>query len=156
MTIYQFVIVKANQASAPLKSYIAHQFGGKHVRMRLLKVHFDAIYNTFPAEYPGMPLRLDLVGMQTNTGTAFQNTACLVNLNPSGLKSNSVGLGIFICNKPHDTDFHGEVKIEGFCTGNFWELSLQFADLAPGYETTFNDIFECVLSCIVTVDVEEI
>lgn len=157
MVVYQFPISRQNAAGAPLTSYITHQFSGKRVRLSLLKIHLDANNNDpdNPQLYPYTPLRLDLQGMTTNVGTAFHRGESVASLNEAGLISNSTGFGIFIPNKSHDSDFHGAVKMEGYCLGNVWAMSLQMGDVAPNVTSFINDIYENVYSCIVTVDVEE-
>jgi hypothetical protein len=154
MVVYQFVIMQG-AAAAPLKSYITHQFSGKRVRLSLIKIH-AAMNVSEELQIPTIPFRLDLEGLVTNVGTAFYRGEGVVSLNTAGLVSNSTGFGIFIPNRSHDSDFHGLVKMEGYCLGNAWAMGLQAANLAPNVESTINDIFENVDHVIVTVDVEEI
>lgn len=172
MVVLQFLITKGQQTTAPYKSTIAHQFGGKRVRLKVLTVDLfqrwrDADPTADPPiaavqpAYPMDPLRLDMVGMTTNSATSFQTSTCGIETNTAGFIANPTGLNVFIANKTGITDFHGGVQFEGFCVGNYFQMSVTYADLTPtqtqGVLPDINMIdgygFQ---SCIVTIDVEEI
>lgn len=171
MTVLQFLITKGQQTYAPYKSTIAHQFGGKRVRVKLLTVDLfqrwreadptaeEPVTAIQPA-FPYIPLRLDMVGMTTNSGTSFQTNTCGIDTNTAGFVANPTGLNIFIANKTGVTDFHGEVQFEGFCVGNWFQMSLTYAVFTPTYEDESVDIATQdgygLQSCIVTIDVQEI